>query len=169
MKILAIQMSERFYALAQSEGIEIRTVQKSDLYESIESILSQDKINEEPLEFECPLIYMSDMSEQQMQSLSDKMKQAGIAACIQVGQTEHNLKWVLKDLLDEIMEEHQTFMRRDELMSLIKLGIQTHLEDTAKKIYLEQMLMQAYMLLQSNTKKEELEAMIQVLKSLIMK
>lgn len=167
MKILAIQMNDAFYDLANSLGIQVYTIQKNDLNESIESILSSEKANTDPLEFECPLIYMSEMNEEQMQMLSQKMKEAHIPACIQVGQTEHNLKWVLKDLLEEIMDEHQTFLKRDELMELIKLGIKYEEKDTAKKLYLEQMLMQGYIMLQRNAKKEKMEAIIEEIKKAI--
>lgn len=167
MKILTLQMNDEFHALAHELGIETKVIQKDELYETIETILSDEKENNEPLDFEYPLIYMSDMSEQQMNLLSAKMKERQIPACIQVGQTEHNLRWVLNDLLNEIVEEHHTFLRRDELMNLIRKGIHIKKEDQAEKLYLEQMLMQAYMLLQVNSERKDLEEMIEKLKLLI--
>lgn len=161
-KILYLNLGQDFEKICQTLNLTTYQLNKNSLNETIHNLLEVKENKEDPIEFPYSFIFMAHMSEEEMDTLSQRMKEHEIKNCIKVALTPYNEEWKLVDLLSEVKQEHQTFMSMQKLIKLVKLGDTYQKENNNKALYsrYEQLLLQSFMCLQNHSNQEQMESMI---------
>ena len=130
-----------------------------DLQTKMNDLVIQSNQEETKMSLSLSFVYMYDYEEEKMSKITKQLKSKGINA-IFVESTPYNLSWSLKDLLDEVMQEHELFQtkaRLKEVMMQFSLG--------ENKMQAEMVLMEAFIIFQGNDVKA-MNQMIEKLESL---
>lgn len=161
-KILYLNLNENFKQICLDLNLTCCELGKANLNETIHDLLTASEIKTEAIEFPYSFLLMANMSEAEMDNLSQLMKQQGIKNCIKVALTPYNEKWKLVDLLNEVLEEHLTFGCMQKLVKLVKQGdsYQKQQNDPALYSRYEQLLLQSFVCLQNHSNREQMEKMI---------
>ena len=105
---------------------------------------SNDIENRLPISF--PFVYFFDYEEEQKIEISKYFKEKGINP-IYCASTSTNLLWTLRNLIDEIIKEHNTFYAIHTLQDLIKRVMKLPINENKDKI--EKVLMDSFIVLQN--------------------
>lgn len=139
-------------------------LKKEDLETEMKDLVLESNDIESRLPISFSFVYMFDYEEEQMQKITKYFKERNILNVIYCGSTRKNLLWTLRELLDEIINEHQTFYKNNELKDLIKKVMQ--LPKNKNQADIEKALMKAFVILQNNNL-NQMKDMIAELEELI--
>ena len=127
-----------------------------DLQTKMNDLVIQSNQEETKMFLSLSFVYMYDYEEEKMSKITKQLKSKGINA-IFVASTPYNLSWSLKDLLDEVMQEHELFQTKARLKEVM---MQFSLGENKKQA--EMVLMEAFIIFQGN----DVKAMNQMIEKL---
>lgn len=130
---------------------------ENDLNKNIQELLVGTHLNTEKISFKYPFVFMHDLKEEEMNSITNYLKTNHINA-IYAESTQYNLQWKLKDLLNELLEEHEMFQTMNQLQTLI----QELMPKMNENPEIKPILMEAFIVLQ-NKNLNQMKQMIQIL------
>lgn len=136
--------------------IDYAYLNENDLNKKMNELLESKSMIQE-ISFKHPFIFMHGYSEDEMDRFTSCLKANQINAIYAVS-TPFNLQWTLKDLLDELLEEHELFQTVNTLQTLMKELIPYMNENQEIKM----ILMEAFIILQN----KDLNQMKQMIKKL---
>lgn len=121
----------------------------------ISKVFSSD---EEPVENKLyeDFLFLDTMQQDKIQLFAKLLQEKGIRLGRVAVRTENNISWKLKDLMDEVEEEFQYFLLRDQLFEIVTHPDKERLD--ADPEYLKRMSLVYAMLEDSNTKMDDLKA-----------
>lgn len=121
----------------------------------ISKVFSSD---EEPVENKLyeDFLFLDTMQQDKIQLFAKLLQEKGIRLGRVAVRTENNISWKLKDLMDEVEEEFQYFLLRDQLFEIVTHPDKERLD--AHPEYLKRMSLVYAMLEDSNTKMDDLKA-----------
>ena len=137
-------------------NIDYSYLNENDLNKTMNELLNTNQENQ-GISFQYPFVFMHDYTEEEMDTITNHLKQNQIQAIYAVS-TIHNLQWQLKDLLNELLEEHEIFQTIHELQTLMKEFI-PFMNDSQE---IKNLLMEAFIILQ-NKNLAQMKEMIQKL------
>ena len=130
-----------------------------DLHTKMKDLVLQSNQEQTRMSLSNSFVYMFDYGEDKMNEITDSLKSKGINA-IFIASTPHNLSWTLKDLLDEVMQEHHLFQAKNRLKELLQKKVQVSQNENKKQI--EKILMEAFIIYQGS----DVNAMEEMIKRL---
>lgn len=130
---------------------------ESDLNVKMNELLEKTNVDIQNISFKYPFVFMHEYSEEEMNEITHSLKSNQVNAIYAVS-TPHNLQWTLKDLFNELLEEHEIFQTMNELQELMKEFIPNMNQNQEIKM----MLMEAFIVLQ-NKNLIQMKQMIQKL------
>lgn len=162
---------EKLMRLCDSMQIKWKMIQDCELNQTLEELLDFDKLTtgEKILtDFKMSFLFMADMDEKRMDELSQRMRQEeirfdGIKAVL----TSHNKNWSVLHLFDEISKDHAYFKAFDDLKMYMRLS-SNYKKESNSDIWsdYQRLLMEAFMMLNSQTSFEEVQIMNKKLKEI---
>lgn len=153
------KVKEIFASMDQS----IRFVEDDELNQDIEELLKTENGHECEGERDA-FLFLDDLSQEDIQKMNQMFEEKKIDIPRKACRTEHNIKWRMLDLMEEVNREYAYFQLRDELYDLVIHPDEKRLEKDSD--YMTTMSM-AYSLLQNeNTEAELLELAIQTIKNM---
>ena len=145
--------------ILEDVNIEYSYLSDLDLDTDMKDLVLEKNLMETKLTLPSSFVYMFDYEDTEMSRITQELKSHGIRA-VYVASTQHNLLWTLKDLLNEVMKEHQMFQTIDRLKHLIQDTMKLPIDENKENI--EKALMASFIALQG----KDLNTMKQMIKEL---
>lgn len=133
---------------------------ESNLNMNMNELLQKTNVDIQDISFQYPFVFMHEYSEEEMNAITYALKSNQVNAIYAVS-TPYNLQWTLKDLFNELLEEHEIFQTMNELQELMKEFIPNMNQNQEIKM----MLMEAFIVLQ-NKNLIQMKQMIQKLNNI---
>ena len=143
--------------ILESLNIDYSYLNELDLNEKMDDLLNKTNLKFQEISFKHPFVFMHEYSEEEMNHITSHLKSNQINAIYAVS-TPYNLQWTLKDLFNELLEEHEIFQTINSLQSLMKEFI-PFMNGNQK---IKNLLMEAFIVLQ-NKDLNQMKQMIQKL------
>lgn len=99
------------------------------------------------------LMFLDNISDEEIALLNDKLKKIDISMPRKAMRTEHNEKWLLKDLLNEIEKEHNYFIVLQKINEILQKSSSLIIENYTAESWnnYERAFFQAYHVLQNQS------------------
>lgn len=133
---------------------------ESNLNMNMNELLQKTNVDIQDISFQYPFVFMHEYSEEEMNAITYALKSNQVNAIYAVS-TPYNLQWTLKDLFNELLEEHEIFQTMNELQDLMKELMPIMNQNQEIKM----MLMEAFIALQ-NKNLIQMKQMIQKLNNI---
>ena len=162
---------EKYFDLCLELGYEVSLLKKEDLNKTFQEVIDHVKNVQTDLKSEYSFMFISGFTQDELMKVLDLFNQAKLPFDgIKVMATSHNVKWMMKDIMEETIQEHKMMKKVYELDSLLRSCNEIpfdSLDESIKQGVMNE-VMAAYVLMKSqNFTNENLDLAIKNLKDVL--
>ncbi len=162
------EKQEKLKEVLDTTQIPYQFLYDNDLNCSIKDLLENSHHATQSTKEHCTidLMFLDNISDEEIALLNDKFKKIGISMPRKAMRTEHNEKWLLKDLLNEIEKEHNYFINLQKIKEILQESSSLIIENYTTESWsnYEKTFFQAYHVLQN---RPDYETVLSTLKQLL--
>lgn len=168
---LNVEQVSMYFELCLELGYHVSFLKQEDLNKTFQEVIDHVEHSNCDLQYEYSFMFISGLSQDELMNLLDLFNEAKLPFDgIKVMATSHNVKWTMKDIMEETIQEHKMMKKVYELDSLLRSCNEIPFDSLDESIKQDVMneVMAAYVLMKSqNFTNENLDLAIHGLKEVL--